>query len=66
MNQNKKNNKKIGQLKDYSVYILNDVKHIMQDIPNDNCVDEYNRKYKIVKIIDKRKYKQAVSECNKW
>ena len=31
-----KNNKTIGQLKDDSVYLLNYVKHVMQDRPNEN------------------------------
>ena len=59
-----KNNKTIGQLKDDSVYLLNYVKHVMQDRPNENFVDDDNKKYKIVEIVDK--LEQPVSECNKF
>ena len=52
---------KIGQLKDIYVYLLNGVKHIMQDIPNMFLVDDNNKKYEIVDIVEKRKYEQAVS-----
>ena len=60
-----KNNKTIGQLKDDSVYLLKNMKHIMPDIPNENFVDDDNKKDEIVEIVDKRKYEQAVSKCKK-
>ena len=52
-------------MKDDSVYLLNNVKHIMQDRPNEIFVDDDNRKYEIVEIVDKRKCEQGVSECKK-
>ena len=36
----------------------------MQDRPNENFVDDDNKKYKIVEIVDK--LEQPVSECNKF
>ena len=38
-----KYNKKIGQLKDDSVYLLNDAKHIFQERPLEKLVDNYNK-----------------------
>ena len=60
-----KTNKAIGKLKDDSVYLLNYVKHMMQDGPNGNFVDNDNKKYEMVDIVDKRKNEQAVSEYKK-
>ena len=37
----------------------------MQDRPNEIFVDDDNRKYEIVEIVDKRKCEQGVSECKK-
>ena len=37
----------------------------MPDIPNENFVDDDNKKDEIVEIVDKRKYEQAVSKCKK-
>ena len=51
----------IGQLRYDSVYLLNDAKYIMSDGPNDNFVDDDNKKDETVQIVDKQKYKQTVS-----
>ena len=48
-----KNNKSIEHIKDYSVFLLNHVKSTFHDKPME-------------KYTEKRKYKQSVSECNKW
>ena len=52
MRYNKKQ-KSIGQLKDDSVFLLNDVESTLHDKP-------------IEKYIENQKYEQAVDECNKW
>ena len=43
-------------MKDDYVYLLNNVKYIMQDRPNDNFVDDDNKKDEIVDIVDKQTY----------
>ena len=60
-----KNNKKIGKLKDDSVYILNYAKHIMKDRPLETFVDDDNKMNENFEIVDKRKYEKTVSECKK-
>ena len=44
------------QLEDDYVYLLKNGKDIMQDIPSDSYVDDYNEKDEILDIVDKRKY----------
>ena len=44
---------------------MNDAKHILQDRNLENVVDDDNKMNEKVEIIDKQKYKQSVSECNK-
>ena len=44
--------------------LLNDVKHIMKYIPDENSVHEDTKKDEIVEIVYKWKYKKSVSECN--
>ena len=56
----------IEQLKDDYLYLLNDVKHIIQDRPNGNFVDSDNNRGEIVDIVDKQIYEQAFSECKKF
>ena len=48
--------KKNVQLEDDYVYLLKNGKDIMQDIPSDSYVDDYNEKDEILDIVDKRKY----------
>ena len=38
----------------------------MQDRPNENFVDDDNNKDEMDEIVDKHKYYQAVSKCNKF
>ena len=57
-----KNDKTIVKLKDNSLYLLKYVKHIIQDRPNENFVDDDNKKDEIVEIVYKRRCEQAVSE----
>ena len=52
-------------MKDDYFYRMNDAKHTMQDRHNEHFVDDDNKKDKIVEIVDKQKYKEVVSECNK-
>ena len=52
-------------MEDDYVYLLKNGKDIMQDIPSDSYVDDYNEKYDIPDIVDKRKYEQAVSKFKK-
>ena len=44
------------------MYLLNNVKHILQDRPLENFVDDDNKMNENFEIVDKRKYEQDVSE----
>ena len=60
-----KNYKTIGKLEDDYVYLLNNVKHIMQDRPNGIFVDDDKKKDEMVDTVDKQRYKQTFSGCKK-
>ena len=51
-------------MKDDSVYLLNDAKHILKVIPQENSMGDDNKMDEKVDIVDKQKYEQAVSEYN--
>ena len=51
-------------MKDDSVYLLNDAKHILKLIPQETSVGDDNKMDEKVNIVDKQKYEQAVSEYN--
>ena len=53
-------------MKDDSVYILNNVKHIFQDRPLENVLDDDNNTNEKNEIVDECKYEKAVSECRKF
>ena len=48
-----KNNKTIGQLKDDYVYLLNNEKDILQDIPLESFVDDENNMDENIEKIEK-------------
>ena len=60
------NNKKIEHWKDDSVYLLNDAKHILKVIPQENSMGDDNKMDEKVNIVDKQKYEQDFSEFKKF
>ena len=52
---------KKGQPKADSVYLLKYQKYITQGTPNDNFVNDDNKKSEIFKIVYKQKYEQSMS-----